>query len=428
MSHSGVTVAGWDFPTFSKDKERVPSKPIEEVSANGHGFFEISAPGETSAVDLQKKPATRLHAVVVVVSLVSIALLHHFIPHSAPFWHSFFQWLYYVPVVYAANYFGVRGSLSVAAFASIGHLPHLLAAWKTSSELTGNRLAEIVVITIVALVTGLLADRSHKWANEVRSATNKLRRAHHELQIRFEQLKRSDRLASVGELSSSMAHEIRNPLSSIRGALGILQQPGIPDDLRSEFLELLSKESGRLEHLLTNLLNFARPRSPDYHSVDIREPLASLMRLVSPTAGQCGIQLRANIPSRLPSLECDPEQLKQVVLNLVLNAVQAMPDGGEIILVAHPIGSRMLIQVRDQGSGVKEEQLTEIFDPFFTTKENGTGIGLSVAQQIIRQHGGTLTAERNKDRGMTFSILLPLQQQEEQTERRMMHEASASVG
>jgi signal transduction histidine kinase len=75
-----------------------------------------------------------------------------------------------------------------------------------------------------------------------------------------------------------------------------------------------------------------------------------------------------------------------------------------------------------------EEQLTEIFDPFFTTKENGTGIGLSVAQQIIRQHGGTLTAERNKDRGMTFSILLPLQQQEEQTERRMMHEASASVG
>jgi signal transduction histidine kinase len=112
----------------------------------------------------------------------------------------------------------------------------------------------------------------------------------------------------------------------------------------------------------------------------------------------------------VPPLECDPEQIKQVILNLAINAIQAMTGPGEVLVSAKPSDSSVMISVRDQGPGVAEENLDKIFNPFFTTKEAGTGLGLSVVHQIVTQHGGVVNAERNPEGGMTFSLLIPQQQ------------------
>ena len=123
------------------------------------------------------------------------------------------------------------------------------------------------------------------------------------------------------------------------------------------------------------------------------------------------IQLKKEAPPDLPALECDPEQVKQVLLNLLINAIQASPNHSEVVLSARSEDSKVVIQVKDQGCGIAPEDREKIFDPFFTTKESGTGLGLSVAHQIVEQHGGVLTAEANADKGMTFAVVLPLRRE-----------------
>lgn len=132
------------------------------------------------------------------------------------------------------------------------------------------------------------------------------------------------------------------------------------------------------------------------------------MKLASHAVGKKPIELRQEVTPALAPVDCDPELLKQVLLNLVINAIQAMPGAGEVLVSAGLRNDRLLIEVRDEGCGISAAERDRIFDPFFTTKENGTGLGLSVAHQIVEQHGGILTAEANPAKGMTFSVSLPL--------------------
>lgn len=337
-----------------------------------------------------------------------IAVLHDITPHSSLLWHNVFQWLYYLPVVYAATSFGLWGGVGAAALGALGYIPHCLEAAEHNPDFVPVQFAEIAVLFLVSAVTGMLADREHKQRGELQKATDELQRLNHELQASFEHLKRADRLAAIGQLSASLAHEIRNPLASIRGALDVLHQHETSDDLRREFRGIIQKECTRLEQLLANLLDFARRRPPEYREMDVSQQLASTVVLLAHVASKNRIRLRQDVPPDLPSVECDSEQIRQVIVNLTLNAIQAMPEGGEIVLSARFEVSQVLIQVRDQGHGIAAEHLDKIFEPLFTTKQNGTGLGLAVAHQIVMQHEGTLSARRNEDKGMTFSLLLPL--------------------
>jgi signal transduction histidine kinase len=157
---------------------------------------------------------------------------------------------------------------------------------------------------------------------------------------------------------------------------------------------------------LTSLLDFARPRPPEWREVNLREVLDSVVELVSHSA-RTGIRFEAQAPEVPPNLVCDREQLAQVIMNLAINAAQAMPQGGTVRLSIQDNQDGVLIEVSDEGVGVPPEHLDRIFDPFFTTKETGTGLGLSVVHQIVSQHGGNVTARRNPDRGMTFSVFFP---------------------
>ena len=189
----------------------------------------------------------------------------------------------------------------------------------------------------------------------------------------------------------------------------MVQRETQSEEQRREFLDIIQKESRRLNRLLTSFLDFARPRQPDLKMVEIGEMLDSVISLVRNGGDASRLELKKHIVPGLPMVECDPEQLKQVLLNLVTNASQAMPQGGTVLLEAQRHGTSVNIDVSDQGGGIDEENLDRIFDPFFTTKGNGTGLGLSVAHQIVSQHKGMLTIVRNSPQGVTVRVSLPLQ-------------------
>jgi len=159
-----------------------------------------------------------------------------------------------------------------------------------------------------------------------------------------------------------------------------------------------------------HFLEFARPRTPDFGSTDLRRVLESVSSLAAHAQRDDQTSIRIEIPADFPAVECDPEQLKQVLLNLVINALQAMPKGGEVVVGAKRAGDKVEIRVRDQGSDIEPSHVDHIFDPFFTLKETGTGLGLPVAHGIVLQHGGSLQVEESSPAGTVFLMVLPIRQ------------------
>jgi two-component system sensor histidine kinase HydH len=209
-----------------------------------------------------------------------------------------------------------------------------------------------------------------------------------------------------------LAHEIRNPLGSLEGSVEILRRPELPEQTRQEFAEMAKKEVARLKGLVTNFLEFARPSAPRRILIEPQVLLESVGQLAGETAKMAGIAIRIE-SGHVPAVFVDAEQIKQVLLNLILNAVQAMPSGGEISLRSHQENGSILLEIADQGVGIPEENLERIFDPFFTTRAGGTGLGLSIAYQIINRHGGHLSVRNNPNGGSTFIVVLPLSQSED---------------
>jgi two-component system sensor histidine kinase HydH len=350
----------------------------------------------------------RLRLGWLVAMVLIIGTLQYLAASSQMQWLYILQRLYYIPVVVAGLIIGWRGGLGVALLAGAGFAIGTPSIWAVSRVDALDQCLEICVFCLVGGLSGALTDRYRKQGADLRRTTDQLRRAHQELESNFERMKRAERIYALAQLSAGLAHEIRTPLASLEGAAALVQRETQSEERRREFLDIIQKESRRLNRLLTSFLEFARPRQPDLQRVDVGEVLDSVILLVRHAADTNRLELRKQIEPGLPMLECDPEQLKQVLLNLVTNASQAMSHGGTVLLEAHHSGSSINIDVHDQGGGINEENPERIFDPFFTTKESGTGLGLSVAHQIVSQHAGTMTILRNTPHGVTVRVSLPL--------------------
>jgi two-component system, NtrC family, sensor histidine kinase HydH len=340
--------------------------------------------------------------------ILGISIAHYFTPDSMTQVHYLLQRLFYVPVVYAGLYFGWRGGLVTAVLAGFAYAPQILATWKLHPRDSINQGAEVFLFCMAGVAVGFLAAREHRQKKALQETAEQLSRVYGELQDNFERMKRAERLYALGQLSAGLAHEIRNPLASIEGAAAILLREPPSEERRREFLHIIQKECRRLNRLLTNFLDFAKPRLPTLATVQVEQVLDSVITLAEHAIRHHQIRFRKEVADDLKEFECDAEQLTQILLNLAINAIQAMPDGGEILLSARRQKGNAVIAVRDQGTGINEQDLEKIFDPFFTTKESGTGLGIPVAHQIAVRHGGVLSAVRNSDQGMTFSVELPL--------------------
>jgi signal transduction histidine kinase len=338
----------------------------------------------------------------------SIGVLQYLTPPPVVLWLYVLQRLYYIPVALAGLSMGWRGGLSVALLSGAAFAIGTPSIWNVSRTDVLDQCLEISVFCLLGVVAGVLTDRRRKQDRALRNTTDQLRQAHRELKENFESMKRAERLYALGQLSAGLAHEIRNPLASIEGAANVLQRGTQSEERRGEFLDIIQKESRRLNRLLTSFLDFAKPRQPDWRVVEVDNLFDSVKALARHVGGTRSLEVRKRIQPGLSTLECDPEQLKQVLLNLVMNAIQAMPQGGTVVLAAKQDETQITIDVHDQGRGISDDDLDRIFDPFFTTKETGSGLGLSVAYQIVSQHGGMLTVARNSPEGVTMRISLPL--------------------
>jgi signal transduction histidine kinase len=226
---------------------------------------------------------------------------------------------------------------------------------------------------------------------------------------RFRRMLRADKLATIGELAAGAAHEIRNPLTAVKSSLQYLETKS-QDEKAKKLLNTALEETGRIEEILSGLLSFSRPTDIKKERLDLLENLEESLELISFQARKQKIKITREFPSSSIYLNGDRSQLKQLFLNLFLNSLQAMTEGGELKLgLSSPDSRNVLIAVSDTGKGIPEENLDRVFDPFFTTKKSGTGLGLSICYGIVKSHGGEIEVRSKVGQGATVLIKIPLQ-------------------
>lgn len=340
-------------------------------------------------------------------SVLFITALHLTTPLNQIVLHQIYQRLYYIPIITAAILFGLRGGLATALFASIAYTPHILLHWQHANyDYALNQYAEIILFNVVGVVTGVLGDASKRARQRAEQTAAELQKAYAELRQTFEQLLRADRIAGVGELSAAVVHEVRNPLASIKGAIEIVEDELAPDSPRREFSQIIKQEVDRLDSLVGEFLHFARTPKPAVAPASLNEIARSVSTLIAQRAETQHVAIELAHAEDLPLVEVDSEQIKQVLLNLTINAIQAMPRGGHLTLRTFGDEDKVAVEVEDTGGGVDPALKERIFDPFFTTKDKGVGLGLSIAYKIAAQHGGSLSV-KNGARGAIFRLTLP---------------------
>ncbi len=229
----------------------------------------------------------------------------------------------------------------------------------------------------------------------------------------YEKRRERDRLVAVGEMAAGMAHEIRNPLGAIKGAAQCLEPSTLPAEA-SEFVDVIVEEVDRLNGVVSQFLEYARPLRGNPMLVDVNDVVAATVRLLGHDGIPEQVHLVQDLAHALPATRVDPEQLKQVLINLILNAVQAMPEGGALTLSTglhrgHHPAQHVLVHVQDTGGGIASGDLPRIFLPFFTTKAHGTGLGLAISRRIIENLGGRIEVRSRPSEGTRFTLRLPLQ-------------------
>jgi PAS domain S-box-containing protein len=231
-----------------------------------------------------------------------------------------------------------------------------------------------------------------------------------------EEILRMDRLVSLGKLASGIAHELRNPLAGIKTTAQALGEEMSGDDSRREYLNRITKEIDRLNDLLKTFFSFAKPQNLNLVHCHIKDIINEIIPFLIKEIADKGIRFIETYHPQLPKIQVDRTQMHQVFLNLFLNAIQAMPSGGELKIEASPILSTSVegfkknfikVVISDTGRGIPPHIIHKIFDPFFTTKPKGIGLGLSITYQIIKKHGGTVKVESQWEKGTSFIINLP---------------------
>lgn len=290
-----------------------------------------------------------------------------------------------------------------------------LAGGHFNETLVASRKDEIgTLIEGFNTMAGRLKEAYSDLEGKIKASNRELEIAYRTLKQRQEQLVRSEKMAALGQLSAGIAHEIRTPLTSIKIFIQSLEKEIDLDENRSEDFRIIKKEIDRINENVTRFLNFARPEEPQFQQVDVNALLGDTLNLLMAKIRSSGIRLDVSLPEALPPVEGDPKQLNQVFLNLVLNAVEAMPKGGTLSIGAslrmNPDIREEGIQIvfQDTGAGISEEDRPYLFDPFFTTKEKGTGLGLSIVYSIIQRHNGWIEVKSAPGKGSSFIVSLPV--------------------
>ncbi|MDK2821595.1 MAG: two-component system, NtrC family, sensor histidine kinase HydH [Clostridia bacterium] len=217
----------------------------------------------------------------------------------------------------------------------------------------------------------------------------------------------TEKMAICGELAAGMAHEIRNPLTSVRGFLQLLQNKFDPESAEQEYFTIMLSELERINNIIKEFLTLSKPSEPQLKITSFSQLLNECLLLIEQEAIMNEVRLTHYIPEELPLLCLDSGQIKQVILNITSNAIHAAGSGGQVIIRSYLEGEEVVTTIEDNGSGISKEQQQLIFEPFYTTKKDGTGLGLTLSKRIIESHGGTISFTTEIGKGSKFKITLP---------------------
>lgn len=308
-----------------------------------------------------------------------------------------------VPILLAAFRFSLMATMSVAALAD-GF--SFFWVWHFARHHGPVAVSEYFEAASVSLIFTLVGALVWLLVNNLRRKESSLRLNLEELEHARERLINEQKLAAVGRLSSAMAHEIRNPVAMISSSLATATRAGLDTQAREEMFDIAARESMRLERLTNEFLAYARPRPPQLATCSLADTIQYVAGLCRAHAAQRGVTLRAEAAPGL-SLAMDSHQVQQALLNLAMNAVDASPAGGVVLLRGFRLGENILLEVENSSAPIPPEIAARIFEPFFTTKPGGTGLGLAIARNIARAHGGDLQLTTNASGLIRFTFTLP---------------------
>lgn len=298
-----------------------------------------------------------------------------------------------------------EGEMRAAMAAPVGGRPvQRLVVWVARAEGSPFTPAEMDMLNIlgrhaaVALENAALHQRQREMLRQLEASQQALVQA--------------EKMAAIGRLMATIAHEVNNPLQGMRNCLHLATRSDLPPEEREEFLHLALEELERLEATVQRLLEYFRPGKVQHQAVHWGQVVEKVVSLVRKRCADQGVEVEVALPESLPAVWGVPAQLQQVLLNLVLNALDAMPKGGKLTLRAWAEADHVVLAVRDTGPGIPPALRQRIFDPFFTTKEEGTGLGLAVSYGIVTAHGGELRLAPEGAQGSEFQIVLPAVREE----------------
>lgn len=355
-----------------------------------------------------------LIAIGLVVAVLTIIHYTHY--HYEVDYHILLQFAYYLPVIYAAMRFGPAGGILSSFVITLLFIPLMIHIEDTLTPAAKyTQWVEVGLINVIGWLTGFLTEEERKAKRKYQIAltvqkelVEKLKREGQERERLEGEIRQTERVTALGHMSAGLAHEIRNPLGIMKVSIQMLAQEKCDDRVVSEYCRVLLEECERLNRLVSEFLFFARPKELVRERIALGKLLDEGISLIQPALRQNQINLeqgRSEID--LQEVEVDPDQIKQVILNILLNAIDAQGRGGVIRLEGVQQEGFVGFAVSDEGTGISPDSMPYIYDPFFTTKETGTGLGLSVVHRILDQHGGKITTVNRSERGVRVEILLP---------------------
>ncbi len=358
----------------------------------------------------------KIRMMAIVALIAGITFLHYSTTVHAGHYHDIYRRLYYIPIVLGGLWWGLRGGVSVAIAVSLLYAPHVLFQWGHQVGVPLEQYLEMVLYNIIGFLTGFLSgkerhlrQRYQEAAHDLAESYEKLRQQTDLLLKTEERIESATRLATLGELSASLAHEIRNPLASIRLVSDNLRDTLGESVQESEYLDILHKEVERLNAVVEQYLALSRSQKSNQQEVDVNQALREVLQLVRQAAERQKVHLDF-AQGAIPPVEGEQVQLKQAFLNLALNALQAMPDGGHLHIATSADANGLTITFSDNGPGLQTPDPEQVFAPFYTTRDKGTGLGLAITRRIIEAHSGTIHALPAEPKGTIFAIHIPYEE------------------
>jgi signal transduction histidine kinase len=318
--------------------------------------------------------------------VAAVSLLYYLAPMRLSLLQELFTRFYYFPIVLGGLWFGLRGGIRVSMLITVICIPHAFLAFGYDKALFYDEVLEFLLFNLVGPVVGALRDRERRQ----QALKQKLQA-----------------LATLGETVSSLAHEMKNMLIPIRGFLRRIRENQSSGAKAASYLEIVDQESARLEKMVKDMLSFGRFAPLQKEEVEVRALVEDIQQITAEEFHDNGVRLVCRCQEGIRKVSLDREKVRQALVNLIHNALQATPKGKEVRLLVQTDQGILHMVVEDEGAGIPKEHLDRIFQPFFTTKPQGTGLGLAITHQIVKDHGGDIRVESTSGNGTRVSVSFP---------------------